>query len=90
LGAAPDSQIAEHARTSGLCLITGDWGFADIRHFPPADYAGIVVVGLHDGATGAEILAVLTTLLEASAIVAQLKGRLAIVEKGRIRVRPAF
>jgi Domain of unknown function (DUF5615) len=88
LGHAPDDQIAQYARQQRICLITGDWGFADIRAYPPKEYAGIVVIGLPEGADGAQILAIAETLLSQSSLVERLPGRLAIVERGRVRLRP--
>ena len=41
---APDAAIAEHAASNGMCLVTRDYDFADIRAYPPADYSGIVVM----------------------------------------------
>jgi hypothetical protein len=64
LGEAPDAEIAAYARAHELCLLTGDFDFADIRDYPPEHYYGIVVLS-------------------------RLPGRLAIVEPGRIRLRPA-
>ena len=46
IGAADDSVIARHARENGLSLVTRDKDFGDIRNYPPADYAGIVVLDL--------------------------------------------
>jgi predicted nuclease of predicted toxin-antitoxin system len=89
LGHAKDAQIAEHAQTNGQCLVTGDWGFSDVRNFPPKQHAGIVVIGVPDGATAAQILIVIRALLDRDDLVAKLPGRLAIVEKGRVRLRPA-
>ncbi len=68
--------------------MTGDWGFADIRVYRPQDYHGIVLVGVPDRATPAEILGVLQTLLDKPALVALLPGRLAVVERHMIRLRP--
>jgi len=55
---AKDSQIAQHAQANGLCLLTGDWGFSDIRIFPPEQYAGIVIVGAPH-ATASQILSII-------------------------------
>lgn len=44
LGAADDRQIADHAKTGRLCLITRDGNFGNILEYPPQDYAGIVVI----------------------------------------------
>lgn len=85
---APDPQIARYAKAHGRCILTGDFGFADIRVYPPADYHGIVVVGVPDVATPALILEVIKTLLDQPTIVTLLPGRLAIVEARRIRLRP--
>ena len=89
LGRAKDDQIAQHAQANSMCLITGDWGFSDIRQFSPQDFAGIVVIGVPGNATPPQILAVIRTLLERDELVAKLSGRLAVVERGRVRLRPA-
>ena len=34
LRGANDSEIASYARKNELCLLTGDFGFADIRNYP--------------------------------------------------------
>jgi predicted nuclease of predicted toxin-antitoxin system len=44
MGRADDPDIAAHARAQHLCLLTEDWGFGDIRVYPPAQYFGIVVI----------------------------------------------
>jgi hypothetical protein len=67
--------------------LTEDWGFADIRRYRPADYSGIVVFEAADGGT-AEKLALLDALMCRADIVNALPGRLAIVSKRRIRLRP--
>ena len=85
---AEDSQIASYAKANDLCILTGDWGFSDIRRYPPQDYAGIVVIGLPGGATGAQLLGTLRALLDCPDLIALLPGRLAVVEKARVRLRP--
>ncbi len=85
---AEDPDIANYAKQHGLCILTADWGFSDIRIFPPPDYAGIVVLGLPAHATGAQLLDVLRVLLERPDLVALLPGRLAVVETSRVRLRP--
>jgi predicted nuclease of predicted toxin-antitoxin system len=83
-----DSEIAEYALRQGLCILTGDWGFSDIRIYPPPNYAGIVVIGLPVHSTGAMILGTLRLLLEDANLISLLPRRLAIVEKNRVRLRP--
>ncbi len=89
LGAAKDSTIADYAQKHGLCLMTGDFGFADIRNYQPETYPGIVVFELPRNATAPFILALITNLLRDQLILERLPGRLAIVEAGRIRLRPS-
>jgi predicted nuclease of predicted toxin-antitoxin system len=89
LGGAKDSEIAAYARTHSACLITADFGFADIRNYPPQSYAGIVVLELPPNATAAYILNLIESFLRQTEVLARLQGRLAIVETGRIRLRPA-
>ncbi len=87
MGRADDPEIAAHARAHKHCLLTEDWGFADIRVYPPAMYFGIVVIETADNGID-EKLATLRKLLERAEIVAALPGRLAIVTPARIRLRP--
>ncbi|MCL2648987.1 MAG: DUF5615 family PIN-like protein [Phycisphaerales bacterium] len=88
MGASLDDAIAQYAAEHHLCLITGDWGFADIRTYPPEQLFGIIIIGLPDGARGSQIIELVELLLNLPEILAMVPGRLAIVEKGRIRLRP--
>ena len=89
LGKAKDAQIAEYAQSNRLCLLTGDFDFSDIRDYPPEDYAGLVVLTLPDNANRDMILHLVESFLRDSEVLNRLPGRLAIVEFGRIRLRPA-
>ena len=86
MGGARDADIADHARANRCCLLTEDWGFADIRVYPPAQYHGIVVFELSDNSIDQK-LAALRNLLGRGDIVEALPGRLAIVTPTRIRLR---
>ena len=86
LGTAPDDSLAEFAKSSRRCIITGDFDFSDTRLFPPRDYWGIVVLVIPYGVGGTYIRALTKEFLDRNAGV-DLKGKLAIVEVGRIRVR---
>ncbi len=88
LRSAADYAIAAYARAERRCLISGDFGFADIRNYPPVDYPGIVVLVLPRHATATFILALVEGLFQQGDVVERLPGRLAIVEPGRIRLRP--
>jgi len=86
---AKDPVIARYALDHQACLITGDFGFADIRNYPPETYHGIVVLELPRDANATFILGLIENFVQQTAILARLPGRLAIVEAGRIRLRPA-
>ncbi|MFO7870033.1 MAG: DUF5615 family PIN-like protein [Kiritimatiellia bacterium] len=87
LQGASDKQIAAYAREYGLCLMTGDFDFADIRNYPPGDYAGLVVLKIPGIASAAYIKHLAEYLLTQTDVVDGLKGKLAIVESTRIRIR---
>jgi predicted nuclease of predicted toxin-antitoxin system len=87
LGGAPDPAIAAHAQSEGLAILTRDGDFGDIRNYPPAAYAGIVVLSVPDDFVADEVLRVLESFLSQTSLVARLPGRLAIVEAGRVRLR---
>lgn len=55
LGAAADQDVAAHARSTDAVLLTRDLDFANIRQYPPENYAGIVVLRLPDDATAGMI-----------------------------------
>ena len=87
LRGAKDTQIAAYAQSEGLCLVTGDFDFSDIRNYPPGEYAGMVVLKLPRTATASFILNLLESFLQQEDLVAQMPGKLAIVETGRVRIR---
>lgn len=87
LGAAKDDVIARHAREHGLCLVTGDFDFADIRIYPPSRYPGIVVLVIPGTASSIYIRELVTSFIRQEDVLSELPGKLAIVEVGRIRLR---
>jgi predicted nuclease of predicted toxin-antitoxin system len=91
LRGAKDSEIAYYARSRKRCLVTGDTDFSNIRNYPPAEYHGIVVLRLPRDATADWILGLLRRFLNQNLnqkkLIAELPGKLAIVEAGRIRIR---
>jgi len=87
LRGAKDAQIAAYAQIKGLCLVTGDFDFADIRNYPPKEYTGLVVLKLPRTATASFILNLLASLLQQRDLLAQIPGRVAIVQPGRVRIR---
>ena len=88
LRSATDDEIAAHARANGMTLISGDFDFADIVHYPPADHNGLIVIEPPKKATRAVILKLIEQFLNTPDVVSALTGRLVVVSAGRIRVRP--
>jgi hypothetical protein len=85
---AKDPVIARYALEHQACLMTGDFGFADVRNYPPQSYHGIVVLELPRDAGAKFILGLIDEFARQPAVLSRLPGRLAIVEAGRIRLRP--
>jgi predicted nuclease of predicted toxin-antitoxin system len=81
LGAAPDGAVAARARETRAAIVTRDLDFADIRQYPPGEYAGIMVLRLPDDSTARDICQVLLRFMNEANFVAALDGRLAIVEE---------
>lgn len=81
LAGHPDVDIAAAAKAEGRCLVTFDLDFADPRKFPPAEFAGLVVLRLR----------VPTSKLQARRIVSffaaqsEVAGRLWILDDTRAR-----
>lgn len=85
LGGKPDPDVATICQQEGRAIVTLDLDFGDIRTYSPADYAGIIVLRLHQQ-DKMRILAVtqrFIPLLEQE----PLAGRLWIVDEATIRVR---
>jgi predicted nuclease of predicted toxin-antitoxin system len=89
MGSANDPDIAAFAQGQKLCLLSRDYDFSDIRNYPPEQYFGVVVFELPPTATAPVILNLIEALLRQPDVLANLPGRLAIVEPGRVRLHPA-
>jgi predicted nuclease of predicted toxin-antitoxin system len=86
---AADQDIAAYAQAQQLAILSRDFDFADVRNYPPDQYMGIVVIDLPSSATASTILKLADGFLQQTQTLIDLPGRLAIVEPGRIRLRPA-
>lgn len=84
---ASDEEIVQYASDERLCVLSADLGFADVRRYPPAEYHGIVIMRLARHATSSFITRLLSSFLERIDTFPELRGRLAIVELGRVRFR---
>ena len=87
LAHADDHVIGAFSRANGACLLTGDFDFADVREFVPAEYAGIVVLTLPRWCNRLLIEMLVREFLQQIAGEVSLAGKLLIVEAGRIRLR---
>ncbi len=85
LGGRPDSELADACRRGGRIVVTLDLDFSDIRAYPPADYAGIIVVRLSrlDKHRVLRAIQRLLPILEQE----PLTGKLWIVDETTIRIR---
>ncbi|MFA5915334.1 MAG: DUF5615 family PIN-like protein [Burkholderiales bacterium] len=90
LGDATDARIVEHARSVGAVLVTRDLDFADVRRYEPAQSPGLLVLRVPDDGTAAQVAAVLGRFLALADLVMQLPGHLVILERDRVRFRPAL
>lgn len=90
LGGADDAQISAYAKEHKLALVTRDFDFSDVRNYPPADYAGVIVLEPPDDAIAATVVKALESFLSQPELLAHVPGRLAIVESWRVRFRPAL
>jgi len=81
----PDVNVATLCKQEGRAVVTLDLDFADIRAYPPGDYAGIVVLRLArlDKARVLSVLQRLMPVLEHE----PLWGKLWIVDETTVRMR---
>lgn len=85
LAGQPDGRVANACRTEGRAVLTLDLDFADIRIYPPKDYAGIIV--LRPSVQTAKNIRRLVGQVLALLPIEPLAGHLWIVDEGQIRIR---
>ena len=85
LSGATDTELARRANADDRVLITLDMDFANIRSYPPAEHAGIVVLRPHSQ-DKSSLLALLRNLLPVLTKSSP-ERQLWIVEPDRIRSR---
>lgn len=80
-----DADLAEICRTENRALITLDMDFADIRTYPPQNYAGLIVLRLTHQDRGHVLQTIhrMIRLLERQ----EITGRLWIMDEHSLRVR---
>jgi predicted nuclease of predicted toxin-antitoxin system len=87
LGGAEDPDVAARCQAEGRVLFTLDLDFADIRAYPPAQYAGIVVFRPFKPSRDS-VLGLLRNALPVLGAEWS-ERRLWIIEPGRVRIRDA-
>lgn len=82
---AKDATLAEVCQNEQRCMITLDLDFADIRTYPPGDFAGLVVLRLrrHDEDHIAEVLDRILPRFDDE----PLNGQLWVVDERGVRIR---
>lgn len=88
-GDASDDHIAACALETDAVLVSRDLDFADIRRFAPEALPGILLLRMSDECRADEIATVLGRFLTTD-LVARLPGHLVILERDRVRFRPAL
>lgn len=90
LGDASDEVIATAAHSAGSVLASRDPDFADMRRFDPIQYPGISVLRIPDDTTAQEIAELLADFVRHHDLSRHIPGHLVILERGRVRFRPAL
>ena len=84
---ASDITLADVCKKEQRILISADLDFSDVRHFPPKEYAGLIVIRSKNQSKHKQLETIgkIIPLLDKKAI----HGYLWIVRGNKIRVRPA-
>ena len=85
LGGAADPGVAEVCRAEGRIVVTLDVGFADMRQYPPQDYAGLIVLRMKRQ-DKPSILRAFGRAMRVFSL-EPVDGALWIVEEERVRIR---
>ena len=80
-----DEYLARTCRSERRALLTFDLGFADIRAYPPEEYAGLIVLrlGYQSRVHAMNLLPRVLQLLKTEPLI----GKLWIIEENSVRVR---
>lgn len=81
LAGRPDADVAAAVKAEGRCLVTFDLDFADPRKFPPAEFAGLVVLRLRVPTSKLQVRRIVSFFATQS----EVAGRLWIVDETRAR-----
>lgn len=85
MGGWKDAQLWNAVQKDGQFLLTGDKGFADIRHYPPGSHAGVLLLRPDDDGIR-PILELLQAML-AQVDLADLEETVAVATPRGLRIR---
>lgn len=88
LSGQEEAIIANRIQSEGMCLITLDLDFSDIRVYPPEDYPGIVVLRPHRQ-DKTSVMELINGVLNCIQIGENPDHRLWITEPDRVRIHEA-
>lgn len=81
-----DEEVFAFAQNEKAVLLTGDWGFGNLLHFPVGSHSGIVIAHFPNEVSTLELNQQIVTALENLDEI-DFKGNLIIIEPGKIRIR---
>jgi predicted nuclease of predicted toxin-antitoxin system len=81
-----DDEIASYAKTHKLIVLSADLGFGNILRFPIGSHPGIAVARFPNEMPPEQLNHALATALRA-VTVEELRGKVLIIEPGRVRLR---
>jgi predicted nuclease of predicted toxin-antitoxin system len=82
----PDSKVADICRAENRALVTLDLDFSDIRTFPPAAYAGFIILRPNNQSK-TTVLALMKRVIPLLNGVEKLTGNLWIAQENGLRIR---
>ena len=84
LTSSPDDNLISVCTAEDRCLVTLDLDFSNPFFYPPGDYAGIAVLRMSPNASADDLWG-LCRLLIAGLATGEIRGKLWVIQRGRIR-----
>lgn len=82
-----DKKIYQFAQQNKAVLVTSDFGFSNILHYPPKEHQGIVIVHFPNEMTSDRVAQEVIKQLKGFECDDDFKGKLIILEPGKTRIR---